>query len=119
VAQLKVNQESRGFWAQLARLRRTWMGGALVALVVLAAVFAPVLATADPLDQFRDGLSDIGTPLPPGGRFLLGTDHLGRDVWSRMLYGAQVSLLVSFVSNFTAAVVGTLVGMLAGLWTRF
>jgi peptide/nickel transport system permease protein len=102
---------------QLTRLRRTWIGSALVALVVLAAVFAPLLATANPLEQFRDGLSDVGTPLAPGGRFPLGTDHLGRDIWSRMLYGAQISLLVSFVSNFTAAVLGTMVGMMAGYFS--
>ena len=117
MVRLKSNRQSRGFLAQLTRLQRTWIGGGLVALVVLTSVFAPLLATADPLDQFRDGLSDVGTPLPPDARFLLGTDHLGRDIWSRMVYGAQVSLFISFISNFTAAAFGTLIGVLAGYYS--
>jgi len=115
VARLKRSE--RGFWVQLRRLPRAWVGGAMVATVVLLAIFAPVLAPLDPLEQFRSGLSDIGTPLPPGGSFLLGTDHLGRDMWSRMLYGARVSLLVSFIANGVAAIFGTLVGMVAGYYS--
>lgn len=117
MAEVQVKQVRRGFWVQFFRLRRAWVGSALVGLVLLAAIFAPLLATADPLTQFRDGLSDIGTPLPPGGRFPLGTDHLGRDMWSRVLYGAQISLLVSLIANITAAFIGTMIGVLAGYYS--
>jgi peptide/nickel transport system permease protein len=117
VAELQVKQVRRGFWVQFFRLRRAWVGSIMVGLVVAAAVLAPLLAAADPLTQFRDGLSDVGTPLPPGGRFLLGTDHLGRDLWSRVLYGAQISLLVSLIANLTAAFIGTLIGVLAGYYS--
>lgn len=113
----QVKQVRRGFWAQFFRLRRAWVGSVMVGLVALAALFAPLLATADPLTQFRDGLSDVGTPLPPSDRFLLGTDHLGRDMWSRVLYGAQISLLVSLIANVTAAFIGTMIGVLAGYYS--
>ena len=110
---------NNSFWSRLRRVRRAWVGGALVALVALAAILAPILSPADPLEQFRDGLSTIGTPLPPGGRFLLGTDHLGRDLLSRLLYGAQVSLFISLIANLTAGILGTLIGVLAGYYAGF
>src|SRR5664279_2332861 len=77
VIQMNVHH---GFWARLRRLPRGWIGAALVALVVLGAVFAPQIAPAAPTFQFRDGLAVDGTPLPPSGQFMLGTDNLGRDV---------------------------------------
>jgi ABC-type dipeptide/oligopeptide/nickel transport system permease subunit len=89
----------------------------LVLLVALAAIFAPLVAPADPLKQFRDGLSANGTPLPPSAQYPLGTDNLGRDVLSRMLYGAQVSLSVSVIANVIAAVLGTALGMWAGYYS--
>lgn len=107
----------RGFWVQLRRLPRAWIGAGLVILVILAAVFAPLVSPADPLKQYRDGLSPTGTPLPPDLRFPLGTDNLGRDVLSRMLYGARVSLAVSIIANVTAAVIGTALGLWAGYYS--
>jgi peptide/nickel transport system permease protein len=114
-----MHDNHNSFWSRLKRVRRAWVGGALVGLVALAAIFAPLVSPANPLQQFRDGLSTIGTPLPPGSRFPLGTDHLGRDLMSRLLYGAQVSLFISLIANLTAGVVGTLIGMLAGYYAGF
>ena len=104
----------RSLSGRLFRRPRAGIGLAMVSLVIVCALFAPLLAPNDPLRQFRDGLSSMGTPLMPDARFLLGTDHLGRDMWSRVLYGAQVSLFISLISNFSAAVIGTSIGMLAG-----
>jgi peptide/nickel transport system permease protein len=117
VVELSSKPANRGFWTRLRRLPRAWVGTALVLVVVIAAVLAPVIAPANPLQQFRDGLSMTGTPLPPGGQYFFGTDHLGRDMLSRMLYGAQVSLFISLAVNIVAAVVGTLIGMLAGYYS--
>src|SRR5262245_11096633 len=118
MVELKVSKKSQnGFWAQLRRLPRAWVGATLVGIVLLGAILAPIISPADPIKQFRDGLAPNGTPLPPDARFLLGTDHLGRDILSRMLYGAQISLTVSFVANLVAAAFGTLVGMLAGYYS--
>lgn len=110
------NNGTRGFWGQLRRLPRAWVGAVMVGLVALFALFAPVISPADPLEQFSDGLSASGTPLPPGDRFLLGTDQLGRDLFARLIYGAQVSLFISLTANLTAATLGTLIGMLAGYY---
>ncbi len=117
--ELNIKPVDRGFWAQMRRLPRAWVGAALVLLVLLGAIFAPLLTPVDPLQQFRDGLSQMGTPLPPDARFPLGTDHLGRDILSRMLYGARISLAISLIANFTAAVIGTSIGLLAGYYSGF
>ncbi len=114
IAQKK--EAKRGFWAQLWKLQRAWVGAIMVGMIVIGAVFAPILAPRDPLQQFMDGLSATGTPLAPNASFLFGTDHLGRDLASRLLYGARVSLLISLVANLTAALLGTGVGMLAGYY---
>lgn len=110
------SKSQNGFWQQLRRLPRAWIGAALVLTVTLSAIFAPQLAPADPLTQFRDGLTATGVPLPPGDQFPFGTDHLGRDMLSRMLYGARVSLSISFLANLVAAIFGTGIGMLAGYY---
>lgn len=106
----------RGFWHTIRRIPRAWVGAGLVAVVVVAAIFAPIIATADPLQQFRDGLSPTGTPLPPDARFIFGTDHLGRDMFSRVLFGARLSLMISLLANLVAALFGTGVGLLAGYY---
>jgi peptide/nickel transport system permease protein len=98
-------------------LPRAWVGALLVLLIVVPTIFAPLLAPADPLTQFRDGLAVDGTPLPPSARFPLGTDHLGRDMLSRLLYGGQISLTVSVIANLIAAIFGTAIGLLAGYYS--
>lgn len=86
----------------------------LVAAVVLLALFAPVLA---PFDPYAGG---PGALLPPGSGHLLGTDNLGRDVWSELAFGARVSLLVGLGAAASALGIGTAVGAVAGYaggWT--
>lgn len=114
--QLQTKTVKRGFWAQLRRLPRAWVGAGMVGLVIFCAVFAPIIAPNDPLQQFPDGLSATGTPLAPGGNFLFGTDHLGRDLYSRLINGARVSLFISLMANLTAAILGTAIGVLAGFY---
>ena len=75
------------------------LGLVLIVLVVAAAAFAPLLAPFAPNDQMFDGLTIEGAPLPPDARFLFGTDLLGRDLFSRILYGAQTSLIIGVVAN--------------------
>lgn len=104
----------RRFSARLLRRPRARIGLAMVLFVAVMAILAPVIAPNDPVRQFRDGLSDLGTPLAPSDRFLFGTDHLGRDIWSRVLYGAQLSLVISLIANVTAAIIGTSIGITAG-----
>jgi peptide/nickel transport system permease protein len=114
---LKEKRHDTGFWAQLRRLPRTWVGLALAALVIVPAILAPLLTPVDPLAQFREGLNADGTPVAPGAQFPLGTDHLGRDMLSRLLHGGRVSLKISAIANTIAASFGTLVGLLAGYYS--
>ncbi len=87
----------------------TVAGYILIAILILVAVSAPLLAPADPLKQV------LSTRLkPPSAEHWLGTDQLGRDVLSRMMYGARISLLVGTIVVGLAASVGTLVGLVAG-----
>ncbi|MGV7214937.1 ABC transporter permease [Bradyrhizobium sp. UFLA05-112] len=87
----------------------TLAGVVLCAIVVIGALLAPWIAPRDPLEQnILDRLAG------PGFDYLLGTDQFGRDVLSRLLWGARVSLLVSFLSIVGAIVVGGAIGMISG-----
>jgi len=101
-------------WRGLVR-RPVAMVGLVIALAfVLVAVAAPLIAPYSPQEQFFDGLTLEGSPLPPNERFWLGTDLLGRDLFSRMVFGARTSLLVGLVANGIALMAGTLIGLTAG-----
>ncbi|MGV1755680.1 ABC transporter permease [Rhizobium sp. A22-96] len=90
-------------------------GGGFILILLILAIFAPYIAPKDPLEQ--DLMS--GT-LPPAwvegsdSGFLLGTDDLGRDVLSRVIFGTRIALTVAFVAAGLAAFIGTLLGLLAG-----
>jgi peptide/nickel transport system permease protein len=91
------------------------IGAAIVALVVAAALAAPLLAVTDPVEQ------DLSVALKPPGwledgswTHPLGTDHLGRDVFSRLVYGARVSLTISVLAALLGAAVGVAAGLAAG-----
>lgn len=86
----------------------------VVMLVVLLALGAPLIAPYSPDDQMFDGLSIEGAPLPPSAQFLLGTDTLGRDLFSRLLFGARTSLIIGLVANGIAVAIGLMVGILSG-----
>ncbi len=86
-------------------------GGAIVLLMMLVSILAPVISPYNPY-----AIDPNAVLQPPSLHHLLGTDHLGRDLFSRMIYGAQVSLKVGFVSVGIATVVGCIVGALAGFY---
>jgi len=99
----------RSFWKAFKRNKLALIGGVVVACLALLAVLAPAISPWDP------NRPDVKRILePPSGRHLFGTDQLGRDVLSRMLYGSQVSLAVGFVSVGIAATIGILLGAAAG-----
>lgn len=86
----------------------------LILTIVLLAILAPWVAPYDPSEQFIEGLSMEGAPLPPDETYRLGTDLLGRDLLSRLIYGARTSLFIGLVANGLAVLIGTLVGLTAG-----
>ncbi|EMS95725.1 LecC [Agrobacterium tumefaciens str. Cherry 2E-2-2] len=91
------------------RNRFSWIGIGLLTLIILLAVFAPLIAPYDPLKQ-----NILHRLTPPSAQFWLGTDSYGRDVLSRLLYGARISLSIGFLSVMIAMVVGSALGILAG-----
>lgn len=103
-------------WRDLRRSPTFWIGALLTVGVALAALFAPLLAPHDPAAQFDNGLTIIGAPLGHTARFPLGTDFEGRDILSRLLYGARISLGISLTGNLLAVLLGVTLGAVAGWW---
>lgn len=87
---------------------------AIIILIVAAAIFAPLFAPYDPNKQFEQGLTLQGSPMAPNSEFVLGTDLLGRDLLSRLMYGARTSLFIGLLANGFAVLLGTFIGVVAG-----
>jgi len=103
------------FWRSYAQSRGALLGLAIAVLLLLLAAFAGVIAPHPPYEQFRDA-----TLTPPaweaGGdpRFLLGTDPVGRDILSRLIYGTRLSLMIGLISVAISLTLGVALGMVAG-----
>jgi peptide/nickel transport system permease protein len=108
-----------GVWRRLVRRPLALTGLVIIALTVAGALLAPYLTGYDPNEQMFDGLTLEGAPLPPSATFWLGTDLLGRDLLTRILYGARTSLVIGIVANGAALLIGTLVGITAGYFRGF
>jgi len=89
--------------------KTSWVGLGLFALVCLLALAAPLIAPHDPLDQ-----NILLRLRPPSAEYWLGTDAYGRDILSRILYGARISLVIGLVSITAALIIGTTIGLFAG-----
>ncbi len=92
--------------------RLTYIGLAIATVLIIAAVFAPFIATHDPIDIPQDAIRFAA----PSAEHLLGTDDLGRDVFSRIIYGARISLEVGISVTLFSAVFGMIIGALAGFY---
>lgn len=104
---------------QMARFRHNKaviIGVLTIAGWILVAITAPVLALSDPIYQHSHGITESGMPMPPSLEFPLGTDSLGRDVLSRLVYGARISLAVGIAAGFESMIIGTALGVLAGYY---
>lgn len=102
------------FWSRLVRDPWARVGLALVAILAMLALLAPWLAPGDPLR------GDLSASLRgPSDAFLLGSDSQGRDVFSRVLYGARLSLTVGLISQGIALALGVTLGLIAGYYGRW
>ncbi len=90
------------------------VGGVIVALTILAAIFAPVIAPSDPYQVHPNQIF-----APASASALVGTDQVGRDVFSRLIYGARISLLVGIVSVGIGATIGAVVGVVSAYFGRY
>ncbi|CAN1496788.1 DppC ABC-type dipeptide/oligopeptide/nickel transport systems, permease components [Burkholderiaceae bacterium] len=119
VSVVKATQASQNisvmFVRKLLRQKLAWIGLLICAAVILAAIFAEVLAPYDPSESHYEAILSA-----PSAQFWLGTDEIGRDILSRVIYGARVSIQVALVSIALAIVLGSMLGMIAGYfggWT--
>ncbi len=124
VATLDIFRPSRSLgqeaWSRLVRNRAAVLGMIIIAFFLFLAIFASVIAPEDPL-QINSGKRYLPPPFYTGqtniqgeARFLLGTDSLGRDVLSRVIYGARVSMVVGFLPTAIILLLGTTIGMISG-----
>ncbi|PYE54259.1 oligopeptide ABC transporter permease [Deinococcus yavapaiensis] len=112
--------QSQSTWSvALRRFRRHKLAMTslvVIVLLVLMAIFAPFIAPQDP-NNFNT--ADLNAYAPPSAQHLLGTDDLGRDILSRIIYGSRVSLLVGFAVALISITIGTVMGVLAGYFGGF
>ena len=101
-------------WRRFRRDKFAMVGLAAIIIIILLAVFAPWIAPHNPLTQYDDGITMQGMPVGSSAKFPLGTDTLGRDMLSRILYGARVSLFIGIVANGFALLLGVVFGLSAG-----
>lgn len=104
----------RDFWRSFIHNPMAIVSGGFVLLLVLVAIFAPVLSPCDPMDSDWSALA-----ISPSAAHWFGTDDLGRDILSRILYGARISLYIGIVSVTLGMVVGVILGLLAGYYGRW
>ena len=105
-------------WRQFWRDPGAITGAVIVGLLLLMAFLAPLLAPYDPDQVFDDGLTLQGLPvpstLPASTQFVLGSDPSGRDLFSRIIYGARVSLTVGVLANALVVLIGVVIGAISG-----
>jgi len=108
------------FWRRFRRDRVAMVAAGVVVLAILVAILAPVIVgvtgAPKPNVQNSDLLDDFGSPSGPTSTDWLGVDQRGRDVFSRVVYGARISLLVAFISTTIIVVIGVVLGLIAGYY---
>jgi dipeptide transport system permease protein len=110
----------REFWANFSRNRGAVVAGAIVLILVFIAIFAPLIAPHSPIEQYRDNVKIPPAWLAGGNwRFVLGTDEAGRDILSRLMYGARLSFWIGFVSVVLALIPGIVLGLIAAFFQKW
>lgn len=104
--------DDRSLWQKMPK--KVWVGSAIVLVYVLVALLAPVIAPHDPL-----AIEPVNKLASPTADHLLGTDELGRDVFSRLLYATRVDLPIGFLGALFPAILGTILGALAGFFGKW
>ena len=102
-------------WRRLLRDRSAMLGLAIIVALLLVAVFAR------PLANFPQDVTAYHPPnrlLPPGGRFWFGTDRMGGDIYSRLLFGARITILIAVVATSVSVLIGVAVGLVAGYYNN-
>ncbi|HDR9486948.1 MULTISPECIES: ABC transporter permease subunit [Burkholderia] len=110
----------REFWANFSRNRGAVGAGIVVIVLILVALLAPLLAPHNPAEQYRDFVKIPPAWLDGGNwKFILGTDEAGRDILSRLMYGARMSFWIGFVSVVLALIPGIVLGLVAAFFQKW
>ncbi|MHB8624809.1 MAG: ABC transporter permease [Aggregatilineales bacterium] len=104
-------RELRRLWQRARRSANVTVGGSILVVLILLAFLAPVISPYDPVE-----MAPANRLLPPNQQHLFGTDNFGRDILTRALYGAQISLQVGLLSVLLSSVIGTALGLVAGFF---
>jgi len=103
-------------WTRFRRHKLAVGGMVVLTIIVLACALAPIVAPYNPITINKDENGAILKNAPPSGQFIMGTDNIGRDVFSRLLFAGRISLLVAFVVTIIAETIGSLVGAISGFY---
>ena len=105
------------FWSNFSRNKGAVAAGAVVLALILVAIFAPLIVPHNPIEQYRDAVQAPPAWLEGGHwKFLLGTDEAGRDILSRLMYGARLSLWIGCVSVLLALIPGVVLGLVSAFF---
>jgi peptide/nickel transport system permease protein len=108
------------FWRRLRRDRVAMTALAFIVVLIAIAILAPAIVSIagapDPKDQSSEALDVFGTPTGPSAEHWFGVDRLGRDIFSRTIYGSRVSLEVAFIATGIAVLIGVSIGLVAGYY---
>ncbi|MBV7327947.1 ABC transporter permease [Chloroflexi bacterium TSY] len=102
-------------WQRFFQQKTNTVAALILLLLIALSVLAPLISPYDPIEQFRrEGLTELGAPMPPNAKFWLGTDGVGRDLLSRILWGGRMSLGIGLAASGTAVIVALLIGGVSG-----
>ena len=111
------------FWRRLRRDKVALLALAVIVLLIIVAIFAgqivKLFGAHPPNAQNSDALDSFGSAAAPGHGYIMGTDALGRDVFSRTIYGARISLATAFLATGLIVMIGVTLGMIAGYYRGF
>ncbi len=113
---LILKRNLSNFWRVFRRSRMGKIGAVLLIVAFFLATFAPLLTPYSPTETVRDANGRGLTFAPPSVHPPLGTDDAGRDVWTQLVYGARISLLIGFVAGALAMFIGSAFGIIAGYY---
>src|SRR5258707_3157016 len=111
---------AREFWANFSRNRGAVVAGLIVLALIFIAIFAPLIAPHSPIEQYRDSVKIPPAWLDGGNwKFILGTDEAGRDILSRLMFGARLSFWIGFDSVVLALIPGIVLGLIAAFFQKW
>lgn len=114
----KVKEESfaRIVWTRFRRHKLAVISTVMIIIITIACIFAPLIAPYDPTESLKDENGAILKNAPPSAEHLMGTDAIGRDVFSRLLYAGRISLMIAFIVTLFAETAGAIIGAVSGFF---